>query len=80
MNGTPDEGEKAAKLVEKWLCDVGVTQKLQDDGFSESDVDKLVDLCFTTPSLDSLLSIAPNEATRERVREIYEESMTPFNK
>lgn len=80
LNGTPDEGEKAAKLVEKWLCDVGVTQKLQDDGFSESDVDKLVDLCFTTPSLDSLLSIAPNEATRERVREIYEESMTPFNK
>lgn len=79
LNGTPDEAEKAAKLVEKWLCDVGVTQKLKDDGFSEADVDKLVDLCFTTPSLDLLLSLAPNEATKERVRQIYEESMTPYN-
>ena len=79
LNGTPDEAEKAAKLIEKWLCDVGVTQKLKDDGFSEADVDKLVDLCFTTPSLDGLLSIAPNDATKERVRQIYEESMKPYN-
>ncbi len=79
LNGTPDEAEKAAKLVENWLCDVGVTQKLKDDGFSEADVDKLVDLCFTTPSLDGLLSIAPNEATKQRVRQIYEESMKPYN-
>ena len=79
LNGTPDEAEKAAKLIEKWLCDVGVTQKLKDDGFSEADVDKLVDLCFTTPSLDGLLSIAPNEATKQRVRQIYEESMKPYN-
>ena len=79
LNGTPDEAEKAAKLVEKWLCDVGVTQKLQDDGFSEADVDKLVELCFTTPSLDLLLSLAPNEATKERVRQIYEDSMKPYN-
>ena len=80
LNGTPDEAEKAAKLVEKWLFEVGVTQKLTDDGFSEADVDKLVNLCFTTPSLDGLLGIAPNEATKERVRQIYEESMTPYNK
>lgn len=80
LQGTPDEAEKAAKLVEKWLCDVGVNQKLKDDGFCEADVDKLVDLCFTTPSLDGLLSIAPNDATKERVRQIYEESMTPYNK
>lgn len=80
LQGTPDEAEKAAMLVEKWLCDVGVTQKLKDDGFCEADVDKLVDLCFTTPSLDGLLSIAPNDATKERVRQIYEESMTPYNK
>ncbi len=80
LSGTPDEAEKAAKLVEKWLFEVGVTQKLTDDGFSEADVDKLVNLCFTTPSLDGLLGIAPNEATKERVRQIYEESMTPYNK
>ena len=76
LNGTPDEAEKAAKLVEQWLFSVGVTQKLQDDGFKESDVDNLVNLCFTTPSLDGLLRIAPNEASKERVRQIYEESLT----
>lgn len=80
LKGTPDEAEKAGQLVEKWLFSVGVTQKLKDDGFTESDVDKLVNLCFTTPSLDGLLSIAPNEATKERVKQIYEESMTPYNK
>ena len=80
LNGTPDEAQKAANLVEKWLFDVGVTQKLTDDGFSEADVDKLVNLCFTTPSLDGLLGIAPNEATKERVKQIYEESMRPYNK
>ena len=79
LNGTPDEAEKAAKLVEKWLFSVGVTQKLTDDGFSENDVDKLVNLCFTTPSLDLLLSLAPNEATKEVVKTIYEESMKPMN-
>lgn len=80
LKGTPDEAEKAGQLVEKWLFSVGVTQKLKDDGFTEADVDKLVNLCFTTPSLDGLLSIAPNEATKERVKQIYEESMTPYNK
>lgn len=80
LNGTPDEAEKAALLVEKWLFSVGVTQKLTDDGFCENDVDKLVELCYTTPSLGGLLSIAPNEATKDRVRQIYQESLTPYNK
>ena len=80
LKGTPDEAEKAAELVEKWLCDVGVPQKLTDDGFCEGDVDKLVNLCFTTPSLDGLLGIAPVKATKEVVKQIYEESMTPYNK
>ena len=80
LQGTPDEAEKAAKLVEKWLFEVGVTQKLADDGFCDGDVDKLVDLCFTTPSLDLLLSLAPNEATKDVVKTIYEDSMTPYSK
>ena len=79
LKGTPDEAEKAAKLVEKWLFDVGVTQKLVDDGFTEDDVEKLVELCFTTPSLGGLLSIAPIEATKEVVTQIYKESLTPYN-
>lgn len=80
LKGTADETEKAAELVEKWLADVGVPQKLTDDGFCEADVDKLVNLCFTTPSLDGLLGISPVKATKEVVKQIYEESMTPYNK
>lgn len=75
LKGTADEAEKAAGLVEKWLNSVGITEKLTDLGFKESDVDKLVNLAFTTPSLGSLLSIAPVEATRERVRQIYSDSL-----
>lgn len=80
LKGTPDEAEKAAELVEKWLADVGVPQKLTDDGFCEADVDKLVNLCFTTPSLDGLLGIAPVKATKEVVKQIYEDSMKPCRK
>ncbi len=79
LTGNPDEAEKAAKLVEKWLQSVGVTQKLADDGFCKDDVPKLVNLCFTTPSLDALLSIAPNNATKEVVEAIYTESLTAYN-
>lgn len=79
LTGSPDETEKAAKLVEKWLQSVGVTQKLEDDGFCKADVEKLTNLCFTTPSLDALLSIAPNHATKEIVEAIYTESMTTYN-
>ena len=78
LTGNPDEAEKAAKLVEKWLQSVGVTQKLADDGFCKDDVPKLVNLCFTTPSLDALLSIAPNNATKEVVEAIYTESLTAY--
>ncbi len=80
LKGTPDEAEKVAELVEKWLADVGVPQKLTDDGFCEADVDKLVNLCFTTPSLDGLLGIAPVKATKEVVKQIYEDSMKPCRK
>lgn len=80
LKGTPDEAQKAAELVENWLAGVGVPQKLTDDGFSEADVDKLVNLSFTTPSLDGLLAIAPVEATKDVVKQIYQESLTPYNK
>ena len=80
LTDNPADGEKAAKEIEKWLFEVGVTQKLTDEGFSANDVAKLVELTYSTPSLDGLLSIAPNEATREVVKTIYEESLTAYNK
>lgn len=76
FSGTKDlNAEKAAELTRDWLKSVGLTQTLKDEGFTESDLDKLADLAFTTPSLDGLLGCAPIEATKEVVRNIYKESL-----
>jgi alcohol dehydrogenase len=75
LKGTADEAETVAKAIESWLIELGVTQKLEDEGFSETDIDRLVELSFETPSLDLLLSMAPVEASRETIRAIYTESL-----
>jgi alcohol dehydrogenase len=67
--------EKTAGSVYEWLKSVDVPNKLKDEGFVESDVEKLTELAFTTPSLDGLLGIAPTKATRETVSAIYKESL-----
>ncbi|MCQ6254422.1 iron-containing alcohol dehydrogenase [Methanocaldococcus sp.] len=73
-----EDGIYLAKQVEQWLNSVGLTEKLPDLGFGEDDIPQLVDLAFNTPSLDLLLSLAPVEATRERVEQIYRDSMKPI--
>ncbi len=78
LKGEPGEALAAACGVEDWLASCGVTQKLTDEGFTEKDVDRLVELTFSTPSLSLLLSLAPTEATPERVRSIYTRSLTPL--
>ena len=75
LKGMPDEAQKAADGVYAWLKSVDVGQKLEDEGFSANDVDKLTDLAFTTPSLDGLIGIGPSGNSRELVRNIYQESL-----
>ena len=70
--------DKAAEGVYEWLKSVDVPNKLADEGFSASDVDKLTELAFTTPSLDGLLGIAPTKATKESVSAIYKESLYSY--
>ena len=67
--------KEAYELTYEWLKSVGVPNKLKDEGFSEADIDRLVELAFTTPSLGGLLAIAPTEATKEAVKEIYSKSL-----
>lgn len=67
--------EEAAKLMKEWLVSVGVTMTLKDEGFTEADVDRLTELAFDTPSLGLLLGCSPVEATKEKVRAIYMESL-----
>ncbi len=80
LKGEPSESQLVAEKVEKWLFDLGVTQKLSDEGFTNGDVEKLTYLAFNTPSLDGLLGIAPNKATESIVSAIYSESLNPYNK
>ncbi len=80
LKGTPDEAEFASKKVEEWLYSVGIKKKLSDEGFSETDIDKLVNLTFETPSLSGLLAIAPVDGNKETVKAIFTESLKPYNK
>ena len=75
LKGTPDEAHKAARGVETWLADMGVPQKLEDEGFTENDIPRLCELTRTTPSLGLLLSVAPVPATPERIEKIYRISL-----
>ena len=75
LAGMVETAEEAEAGVYNWLKSVGVPNKLKDEGFSEADVPKLVELAFTTPSLDGLLAIAPTKATKETVAEIYRNSL-----
>ncbi len=65
-----------AKDVQKWLQMVDVKEKLSDVGFSELDVNKLVNLAFETPSLSGLLSLAPSGTSKEIIQSIYVDSLT----
>ena len=73
--GNIENAESASKGVYEWLKSVGVPSKLKDEGFSETDIPNLVNLAFTTPSLDGLLAIAPTKATKDAVAEIYRNSL-----
>lgn len=73
--GKINTASEAESGVYNWLKSVGVPSKLRDEGFTDADIPKLVELAFTTPSLDGLLSIAPTEATRESVAQIYTNSL-----
>ena len=72
---TNTTAKEANTFVYDWLKSVGVPNKLKDEGFSENDIDRLVELAFTTPSLDGLLAIAPTNADKKAVKEIYEKSL-----
>ena len=73
--GKISSAQEAETAVYSWLKSVGVPNKLRDEGFTEADISNLVNLAFTTPSLDGLLGIAPTEATREAVAQIYTNSL-----
>lgn len=78
LRGDPSEAHQAALGLEQWLRSVGITEKLEDEGFGEGDIARLVDLAENTPSLGLLLSVAPVPATPERIAAIYRQSLKPM--
>lgn len=80
LKGIQDEAGKVAIEIEKWLFSLGVTEKLKDIGFSEKDIDKLVNLAESIPSLALLLSVSPLKFDNNALKMIYLESLTPYNK
>lgn len=75
LEGNPGEAEIVAKGIERWLYSIGITEKLTDLGFKESDLEKLTKLAFETPSLDLLLSMAPIDADKKVVSNIFRNSL-----
>jgi len=80
LKGVPAEADDVAVGVEKWLFESGVRSKLVDEGFTEADIPKLVNLTFTTPSLSGLLGVAPTEASHKVVEQIFRDSLYPLSK
>ncbi len=75
LKGDASEADKAFEGLRAWLKGIGIKSQLKDEGFGEDVVEKLVNLAFETPSLDTLLSIAPVKADKESVRNIYTNSL-----
>jgi alcohol dehydrogenase len=80
LQGNAEETERAAQGVEDWLFSVGITAKLLDEGYTEDHIEKLTDLAMTTPSLDTLLSMAPVDAEKDVIADIYRESLHAYKK
>jgi alcohol dehydrogenase class IV len=73
--GGKTEARQLALGVENWLFTIGLTSKLETEGYYESDLDELTRLAQETPSLGLLLSLAPVEATSAVIRNIYKRSL-----
>lgn len=69
------DAETVSNKVRQWLHSLGVTETLKDIGFGENDIEKLTNLAFTTPGLAGLLSVAPVNATKEIVAQIFRDSL-----
>ncbi|HEY9063053.1 MAG TPA: iron-containing alcohol dehydrogenase [Pseudobacteroides sp.] len=75
LKGTADEADKVFAELRNWISAMGIPPGLKNAGFSENDVDRLTNLAFDTPGLAALLSLAPVEASRSVVRDIYMRSL-----
>lgn len=79
LTGSASEAEDAAAGLEEWLFSLGMTSKLADEGFTQSDIARLTELVYQTPGLAALTTLAPVPASEEVVSGIYQDSMVPIS-
>lgn len=74
LKGESDEADIVYEGLKKWLFEMGVKPGLGNIGFALTDIEKLTNLAFNTPSLKMLLDLGPVEASHASVSNIYMDS------
>ena len=79
LSGSPDEADRVAVELEKWIFSVGETRKIADLGYTDGDMDAITDFVMSYEPYVRLMGLAPIKMDARSVREIYAESMRPLS-
>jgi alcohol dehydrogenase len=71
LKGTESEETLVYNKLKSWIFEFGITNGLTNNGFNKNQVNNLVELVYSTPGLESLISLAPGTPNDESVKEIY---------
>ena len=77
LEGRADEAEDAAAGLETWLSSYGIPKNLQEIGFLRENIDELVNASYSISSYSLLLSVSQAECSREAIRSIFDDALTP---
>ena len=77
LEGRADEAEDAAAGLETWISCCGIPEKLREIVFLRENIDELVNISYNIPSYSLLLSVSPTECSREAIRSIFDDALTP---
>lgn len=77
LSGNAEEAEDAANGVESWISGCGVKLDLADALFLKENIDEFVEVSYQNTSLSLLLTVSPLESSRDAVRSIFDDALTP---
>ncbi|MBR2363574.1 MAG: iron-containing alcohol dehydrogenase [Lentisphaeria bacterium] len=80
LAGNAEEAEDAAAGLEVWISGCGVKLDPLDALFLKENIDELVETSYQNPSLSLLLTTAPLETSRDAIRSIFDDALTPSGK
>lgn len=74
LKGDASEADIASTEIKNWISSFGVDINIKNNGFSESDIDKMVSLIFSKPNGTGFYRLAPIEMNEKIIRSIYTET------